>query len=384
MNLKYVFGLIFVFITHCISWAQPVFVSATLHDIYRSLPKECVQEINAGNTNLSCSHPGNPLVIKIERNKKDQVTHLGLSFFKSGMDSLLPVEVRHFVERKFLEYILISDINVIVELNRQNRISITLNGGIPGTLLFSSFKDVVPILANLEQCRVKRDSLTYTVGLIDNNGRTFILGIPANQSLILGMDKKELDDQFAWEIKTWKPVPILMPSIPVDKLLPLENGLYKLPGKSFYSILSADLFFKKTIDNIELMFDTSQISHSFSNGILKAGELCKGKTARITQKLYGQLEESYSIKLADLIGYFRNNGFELYFGVEDSSKTKLRGTLVAYNRNLNYINMLDINTSAEDFFNPGGEVKITLFANIPSDNIRELFGKLNDKINQNY
>jgi hypothetical protein len=36
--------------------------------------------------------------------------------------------------------------------------------------------------------------------------------------------------------------------------------------------------------------------------------------------------------------------------------------------------MLDINTSSADFFKQDGEVRISLFANIPYDNIKELFG----------
>jgi hypothetical protein len=374
MSPKYSLALTLVFVTHFISWAQPVFVSTTLHDLYILLPRECQQSIKAGHTNLPCRLSGNSLLIKIEKDKRAQVTHLGLSFFKSGMDSVLPIEISHFIERKFLEYTLINDINTIRELNRQNRILMTINGGNAGTLLFASFNDVISILTNLEQCKIKRDSLTYTIGLVDNSGHTFIIAFPANQSLIMGMDKKELDDQFSWKIKSWQTNPSSLPVMPEDKLISLENGIYKLPGKSFYSILSADIFFKKKGDNFELMFDTAMVNYSFSNGILKAGELCQGKTAIVTQKLYGQLEESYQIKLADLVGYFKNNGFELYFGVEDSSKIKLRGTLVAYYRPLNYINMLDINTSSADFFKQDGEVRISLFANIPYDNIKELFG----------
>ena len=60
--------------------------------------------------------------------------------------------------------------------------------------------------------------------------------------------------------------------------------------------------------------------------------------------------------------------------MEDTTKSSLKATVIAYNRNLNFIHLLAINTSFNELFKSNGQFNITLFTNIPTDNIKNLFG----------
>ena len=374
--MKYVFLLFLLFCTSFEIKAQPSFISKNLYDIYLLLPKDVAKNILAVETQLSCSLRGYPLLIKIEKNNSGQITHLGLPTNNIGIDSVLPVEFKRFMERKFLEYFLINDMKKIVNINQQNKILMSLNGESLGSLLFSSFDNIIPILSDIRQFSVNRDSLTYSMRLSGSDNQVFDFIFPANQMLICGMDKKELDDNLVRELKLWRSSTSPVPIIGRDQLVPIGNGIYKLPGKTYYSILFSDLFFEKQdTDNFELLFGTADLSKSFSNGLLRSSELCSKKTARITQNMYGKKEEQYTIMLTDLTGYYTTKGFELYFGIEDSLESNLRGTLIAYNRSLNFLDLMDIRTNSEELFNPMGDFRIRLYSNIPTDNIKDLFGR---------
>ena len=357
--------------------AQISFESKTLASIYRKLPKES-QHSFLSSAVVNCQINGTAVKVIAQFGKLNKISHLGLEIFKDNIKSIIPGELSLFLERTFLEDLLINDMQIINDFNRQNRIIMSLDGGAAGNLMFQKFTNVMPVLSDLSTCNVKRDSLKYQITLANSTGREFVINFPVNNNLIRGMDKKELDDLTRLEIKGFRAT--AQPTMQVDssEVKQQKAGIYMYPGKSYYNLLFSDIYFVKDGSGFQYLISKSSYIETFTNILLRSWDLGSAKSVNVTQRMYGSNQDHYRLILKDFMGYFVDNGFELYFGIEDSSKNNLTATVVAYNRSLNFINLLAIKTTHEELFKANGQFDITLFTNIPTDNIKNLFGTYAD------
>ena len=92
----------------------------------------------------------------------------------------------------------------------------------------------------------------------------------------------------------------------------------------------------------------------------------------IIHKIYGDEKYNYKVNLNDFISFFSNE-FELYFGIEEKTDENMSGTLIIFNRKLNFVNLLYVNTNKNSLFSENPSINAKLYTNIPSDNIKNLF-----------
>ena len=250
-----------------------------------------------------------------------------------------------------------------------------INGKQFNSLSNEKLSVILPILqSDAKGLNIKQDSLFYQATISSGKENVSLL-FAANYQVVSGMDKKEYAHQIINALKTYKAKSNLSPSINPLSLKPYREDLKVNIGKAYYKTISSNTYFKCAGNECEPVFDGQYPLESFTNTFLAAGDFNKDITLRIEQKIYANEKEQYEVGLSDYLAYFKND-FELYFGMENNSEKMLDGTLILYNRQLNFINLLYVSSTPQEFFKTGKRVlKAKFYTNIPSDNIKNLFAE---------
>ena len=356
--------------------AQDAFTSSRLNELFAQLPLECKNALSRSTENkCRCGVKGNTLPIKASFNSQGQLSHLGMDLFSFDANLLYPNTVLSFIERSFLEYFVWNDVAIIDKKNKEDKIALLINGKQFNSLSNEKLSGILPILqSDAKDLNIKQDSLYYQATISSGKENVKLL-FAANYQVVSGMDKKEYAQQIINSLKTYKAKSNLSPSLNPLSLKPYREDLKVNIGKAYYKTISSNTYFKCAGNECEPVFDGQYPLESFTNAFLTAGDFNKDITLSIEQKIYANEKEQYEVELSDYLAYFKND-FELYFGMENNSEKILDGTLILYNRQLNFINLLYVSASPQELFSTGKRVlKAKFYTNIPSDNIKNLFAE---------
>lgn len=356
--------------------AQDAFTSNRLNELFALLPLECKNALSRSTENkCSCNIKGNSLPIKASFNSQGQLSHLGLDLFSFDANLIYPNTVLSFMERCYLEYFIWNDAAVIERKNREDKIVLLINGKEFNTPGAGSLAAALPVLiSDAKELNITHDSLYYQANIISPNGKVTLV-FAANYQVVSGMDKKEYSLQLIQALKKYKAKSELPTTADIATLKPYHDNLKVKIGKSYFKTISSNTYFNCAGNDCQLVFDAQYPLESFTNAFLTSGDFNQDVLLSIEQKIYANEKEMYEVNLSDFVAYFSND-YELYFGIENNSDTLLDGTLIIFNRQLNFINLLYVSSEPQAFFKTGKRVlKAKFYTNIPSDNIKNLFAE---------
>ena len=357
--------------------AQVNFISKSVEDIYSKLPIDCRKQIVDSNI-FYCQINGKSVKL-ISLKQGNLVTHLGLSIFDKKFSKDNFPELNRFIERTVLEYLLKNSLQQILQSAKESSIEMFYNQMKYGGPFFKDINILGDYFVNITDFSIKHDSLLYFVKFVKADGNIFQINFPANNSLLTGMDKSELNENFYNVLINATESVICGLSVYPNNLIK-DKDIYIRKGSAIFPGISSDVFYLKNADKYIPLFDKQYLKESFSNYFLCYPANAKRLKIRIDYKMYGNVSKSIEIEVGNLLNLFSKD-YELYFGIEDSASIKLRGTLVIYNRNLNYIHILDIQTDEQTLFGGKSSISGKLFSFIPMDNIKSFFGKYKDDMN---
>ncbi len=318
-------------------------------------------------------HQRNFLLHVVSEN--DTVTHLGIKLFHH-----IPVEyqkVSFFLERVMLEFLLAQgnqDIKRVMDKNNcmpcYNRVEYDkrpiwdLVGGIA-------------LAYNSTHYSIKRDSLMY-IAEWTSTPNTFSVRFPANAQIILGMDKKELDEAFIEGLLSIRTTGYrAMPSLPQHTLnLEKIGNVYRTKGRQLFipEMNDCRYYLQSDDGNYRTIYSPQYPAESLVNLFYQASDTNSVIRLIIQHLQYGNVLKEYNVPLSWLYEYAQIKGFEIYVGIESHKKEQLAATVLLYNMELNFLNVLYVQTSADQLFRPsGGSITAKLRTNIPTDNIKDLF-----------
>lgn len=357
-------------------FAQDDFSSLRLNNLFALLPLECKKALSQSTDNkCDCVIKGNNLPLKASFNNEGQLYHLGLNLFAFDANLIYPNSVLSFIERTYLEYFVWNDAAIIDKKNNEDKIIFLINDkkfNTPGAGKLTSIASI--LFADNKELVIKQDSLYCTVS-INYNVNTLELKFPANYQLVSGMDKKEFALQLINRLKNYKTDKIPNSVVNYTDLLTKSDSVKVKVGKSYYKTISSNTYFKCLNGECYPVFDIKHPLESFTNTFLLTGDFNQNIDLSIEHKIYGNEKINYEISLYDFISFFIND-HELYFGIENVNDKQMEGVLIIVNKQLNYINMLTVNTSYNIFLNNKKQIiKAKFYSNIPSDNIKNLFAE---------
>src|SRR5690606_38450926 len=151
----------------------------------------------------------------------------------------------------------------------------------------------------------------------NGNNSIFEFIFPNNYQLLVGKNKKELDEDILKKLNELnfsctiaEPQEVFLAS---SDTLPIVV----LNGANYLDILSSEMFFKLHGEDSVLVFEEDFIPYSVSNLFLKK-ELSGNRALKLKYKMYGTEANISHLYLQNLIEYLKDNGFQGYVGHEKS------------------------------------------------------------------
>jgi hypothetical protein len=354
--------------------AQDAFTSSRLNELFALIPLECKNSLGKENK-CNCTLAGTVVPVKATFNSKGQLNHLGIDLFNFDAKLIYPDAVLSFVERTFLEYLVWNNVAFINQKNREDKLILKINDKLFGTPGGERITAVIPVLLNdSAEISIKKDSLFYEANFKTKKGSVNLV-FAANYQVVSGMDKQEYAVQLMNSLKSYSSNDTLKNYAETKNLKQYKDSLKVKIGNSYFRIISSNTYFHCANQSCKPVFSEKYPSESFCNSFLLPLKENKDVILKIDQKMYGNRKEIYEVKLIDFIRYFSPD-HELFFGIENNSDSLMDGTLIVYNRSLNFINILYVNTTPKNFFEKGKRVINTKFyTNVPIDNIKNLFAE---------
>jgi hypothetical protein len=356
--------------------AQQVFYAKSVQNIYYSLPETCtIADTAMTNMVVLCPYvvQGDtvPLIFRWDENRV--LDHIGYPFLQT--DDSLPFNnnvIHRFIERELLSLLLTNDINQTFVSYRENSVSVLLNDKPLKQTEIRNKRGFLNLLKTVQGIAVDYDGKKYNASLLFENEQKLSFSFPADAELLTGMNKEERDICLVVQLKNHKAKSdsTVMPDY--SYLQSLGDSVYVDKGSSFMiPQINNDIFYTKIDSTYSLVFDSCLVAETFANALVVSANM--EYTINITQRMYGNQKKQYTVSSRNFDDFF-SRGYDRYFGIKTTEEGKLTGTLILSDRNAGCIHLASVSVSLDDLLK-GGTMEMQLYSNIPTHNLKTLFGK---------
>ena len=321
----------------------------------------------------------------IQYNKKNQVSHIGISMFSKETKEIINEPVCDFIERLFLELAIAKDKSSIVAILNKYRITLQQNGMDFGTRYGNSLNTILEeikdpayfALQTSKETNESKNIMSYAAVWKYGNDETLLLRFPANRELIFGTDKKESDGILYDQLRENQCSDSIAPVNADAGLLVMagKDNLYVNRGDTFMlPAINANTYYKKTNEGYKLIYDKKYPEESLSNLIVGYSNN-KNLRLHIKHLMYGNFSPEYEMKLTDFLCFFKND-FNIYTVSYAKGEDEIKSTVVFQNKQLNYIHLLLITASESSIFDNNGVMTAYFYSNIPQQSIKNLIADM--------
>lgn len=320
------------------------------------------ENIVKGNNNIAYHY--------IIRNSK--VCHIGLKLFPDSVISVQGSIVYKFIERRLLFYTSIASSDSIISDLKLNNIFLALDGIKFGESGFTDFTKVILDLRYPANYQMYSDSAQIGVKFTYNNSK-LRFAFKKNFNLLSGLNKIEADSELLNDLNNCANNSKRELSKMVNDtalLTKINDSVFNFKGNNYLHVLTGNYYIVRSGSFFKILFDSHYPVESFISSVIKGDASRQTISVILTHKQYKH-DRKVALNLADLISYLGRE-HELYFGTEDTSSV-LSGTLIAYNRNSNYIHLLYFKTNEKNLFSTHPEYSSKLYSYIPTDNIKDIY-----------
>lgn len=352
--------------------AQVKFASNSLEKMFEKLPTVCKSKLlEKQECNYNISGTEYEIACKIY---DGQIVKLGLKIFEDSTINNYNSSVCSFIEGELLKFIL-DDGKAREARRKEDQVFLFYSNLLQDNGILKKPDQIRSVTSDINGVTINMKNLKYQVLITNTFGERLMMEFPAINSLISGMDKKELEENLFKNLIIEKNSTLNHTNNHPVGNLQTEGELLVTQGNYFLiDDFSSKLFFIKIKDSLKLIFDPQYIKESFSNLFLTGGPNEQHISLKIKLKGYGNEDKLLTMPLDKFLSIF-DNQYELYFGIEDSSANSLRGSFIIFNPALNYIHLCDIKTESGTMFANHPSITVAMYPFIPTHNIKNLFGK---------
>lgn len=355
--------------------AQIKFASYNLQKMFEKLPSDC-------RSDLIERQECNCLVRGVEYNiackiDKGQISKLGLRVFNDSIINNHNHTVCSFIEGELLKFIL-DDSKTRETRRKEDQVFLFYSNLLQESAILRSTDPIMRVTADTKGIVINLKNNKYKIEITNTNGESLLMEFPAVNSLITGMDKKELEEDLFKSLMIEKETFVNDFNNHFGENLYTNGDLLVSEGETFLiDGFSSRKYFIRINDSLKLVFDPKYSVESFSNLFLTGESNNQAASIKIKIKGYDNEDKSLTMLLDKFLANFENQ-HEFYFGIEDSLANNLRGSLIIFNPALNYIHLCDIKTDSGTLFANHPFITVALYSFIPTHNIKNLFGKEGD------
>ena len=219
--------------------------------------------------------PANKSLV-IRYNRKQEIEHLGISLFSLETKRMLDESICNFLERTFLELVLLKTNEDVKRKLTEYHIRLRYNGFDVGENVFSSIYHVLQELTMPVNFTIKYEDKYGSASWNLNRQKHLSLLFPMSKELIDGMDKKESDSQLYDRLTQARIIDNLYEDDPVksEELVEQGKNLYVKKGSYFLiPSLTSDVYYIKDGINYVPLFSAEMpdksfctLFHTYANG----------------------------------------------------------------------------------------------------------------------
>lgn len=326
--------------------------------------------------------PGLPGLIAMQMHPGDHIGHIGLHLFTAEeLESLDPVG--RFLERYLLS-VYAQDVapEMALSVLKSHQISIKIDEYTLGSTegVTNDVRVLPGYLQKHQACTQEWKNYEYTLICSTNDDHRVTVQMPANGELLVGKDKKELQEAFNREVLLYTE-PAAGPSNDCARapasLIPQPEGLFRSPAKTLHPGIRSEIYYLAgENDDYDVYRGQDQWLASLNN-LLMCPPADLQVPVRVEHNMYGNGTVSFEMPLGALLGYFQTEGFDTYVGFERSEDQRVRGTVVFRHRTFDYNQMLVI--EALDRIGTSSALDAGLYTFIRNDNLQSLYGSYVDR-----
>lgn len=370
--------LLSVFLFSISGTAQKQAASQFLQKIFDELPLDCQTSL-IENNECDCSIKGVGFHLKCE-SIDNKIANLRITIFNDSFKNGINPFIYLFIETELLKFVL--DDNKSRESRRiDDHVFIYYSNIYNKKQLFNNVELVSNVILDLNEISIIEDSLNYKAILTNNNSERIELEFPKNNGLIRGLDKKELDDFIYSELVKNTQIKQKQSEVFNYNQVKKTDDLIVYQGENYLiNDFSSDRYFKTVNDSFVLVFNKSHPKESFSNLFLTNISSIQDVNLALKIKNYSNIDMNINTTVNKFLSNF-DKEYKLFFGIEDFANNQLKGSLILYNPQLNYIHLLNLETTNISIFGNPGYVSGILYTYIPTHNINDLFGKNDSELN---
>ncbi len=364
-------------LTNCFSMS---FESDRISKTYNLLPINLKSNIDSLNFSKEICWDDSCLSsIRVIFNKYKEITHLGYNLKKENFIKSEYIEGYRFVELCFLNLLLIKSDKERYEYIEQQQLKFYLNN----KLIQLDTKNIAGLFANLIKLKFSFSYYDdqFEACWTESNGKQFKIRFPNNLYLIKGMDKVDMELSFLKNLKQNTESEINF-KINTEKIKRIDKKMFLQVGKFFETDnFRSDIYLEKTngAASFKPCFSKNYPVESFSN--LFICNLPNSFNSKVDFRFYKN-KVTREIQLNKLLENLSNNK-EVYFGVYSTTETKIKATVIYYDRLYKYIHMLIAEAENDKLFtDKNAELKIILYLYIPREEVD--YKKLDEKFDLSY
>ncbi|MBS6225180.1 hypothetical protein [Parabacteroides johnsonii] len=273
-----------------------------------------------------------------------------LGFFHRYTDSLLCLPVEERKQRMGTDGVRISvgNLDRLKQITDSTRLMIATHG-------------------NRHIIRLQNEPLTF-----------FEMSVPRSYELMVGKNKKEIENDFIKEITDFAEPDISLQD-PPDFGLTDSLSLYTENGPSFHiPEIAFKRYYRKDEQGYSLLVDPVFPEESAYNLFL-SDRVSGQYTLQLKLRKYGFKKESFEVSLKKWIYFCEYTGCECYVGIEKVDNGKIHAAIFAVNTIMQYNHVLYVTITQESLTRQEGDITGELHVYIPTDNIKELIGEYQEK-----
>lgn len=368
MMMKFAYSLIYIllFTFTCNSNAQVKCQNKQLTELVGLLPDISIDKGFTGEIIVPEVSKVKPVII--QRTNDGVINHLGIKFFNRDIIKKHPSPIYYFVERYFLELMLLSSQEEISSKMKLEHVTIT-SEVFSLKNLKKGLQDIVSAVSHDLSVYITCNNNRYSVSCLNDNKLLAKISFPVRYELITGFTKLEAENSIYPEL-------LIAGKQQYEALTEEYMSTYKddmyCANEDYYvteDIISTTYYNK--VDNEYIPVYTSEYMKESVYNLFNTGFDWKVE-ANIEQDMYGK-KNRFMIPLAQFINFLKSKNCSLYTGVRKYDKANIEGVLMAVNMELGYqhIMMFTLEKSVIDN-QTGGEVKIKMYSYVPIHNISSI------------
>jgi len=326
-----------------------------------------------------CSSVDRGFGIRVRRNSDGDISHLGLRIFSPQMRKVNDPIICDCLERLMLN-LSIEEAKPLMGIRawaKNQGIEFNVNGYGYGRGSFKGMNNFFDVVRNALQIEVREEERNYKFIVTSRQDQHCTLSFLKDRSLIWGTDKYEEDHRIAKAIA--KSQGNGLPDIKLDQsesyTAASTDGYFQRKGAAYLiDRLRATTYYSNNGPDAKACFDAEHPELALTNLMLMAAG-SPDIMVNLTHSIYGLTPIVSQKRWGDLMTALAGASTQLYAAAHCTKEgDKVTGVLVLYNAHYDYIDMLMISATMEELFDKNHpQIAVTLYTNVPQNNVKSLF-----------